>query len=61
MLKNMGFTKRDKTVLVLVGILAIILLPIPQEVINDWEPLFLIFIVFPLGLLVATDPERRKE
>ena len=56
----MGFTKRDKTVLVLVGILAIILLPIPQEVINDWEPLFLIFIVFPLGLLVATDPERRK-
>lgn len=57
----MGFTKRDKTVLVLVGILAIILLPIPQEVINDWEPLFLIFIVFPLGLLVATDPERRKK
>ncbi len=57
----MGFTKRDKTVLVLVGILVIILLPIPQEVINDWEPLFLIFIVFPLGLLVATDPERRKK
>ena len=50
----------DATVLVLVGILVIILLPIPQEVINDWEPLFLIFVVFPLGLLVATDPERRK-
>lgn len=61
MFNNMGFTKRDKIVLVLVGILVVILIQIPQEVINAWEPPILIFVVFPLGLMVATDPERRKK
>ena len=55
----MLITKREKVFLGILGVLAIAFLFIPQHVINDWEIVILLFVAFPLGLLVATDPERR--
>lgn len=57
-MNNISLTKREKTTLIIVAILAIIFLFIPQQVINEWEYLTLLIIVFPIGIYIATDPER---
>jgi len=56
----MKFTRRDKHVLIAIIALVIMLAFIPQQTINNHEVFFMVVIVGPLGLYIATDPERRK-
>lgn len=64
MFNNFGFTKREIIVLTTLGVfmLAITLLFefTSFEMTEGWEMLFFAFIGFPLGLLIATDPQRIK-
>lgn len=56
----MTLTRREKHILIILVALLIILAFIPQEIVNKHELLYLVFVVFPLGLYIATDPDRRK-
>lgn len=56
----MTLTRREKHVLIVCVILLIILAFIPQQTINNAEPIYTLLIVTPIGLYIATDPERRK-
>lgn len=53
-----SLTRREKITLIIAAFFAVIFLFIPQQVLNEWEYLYLFFIVFPLGMYIATDPER---
>lgn len=53
-------TKREKVVLTIASILGVIFLFIPQEILTAWEYASLFCIVLPVGLYIATDPERIK-
>lgn len=53
-------TKREKTALIIAAFIGGIFIFVPQEVLNAWEYAFLFCIVFPIGLYIATDPERIK-
>lgn len=57
----MNLTRREKTTLIIAAILAILFIFIPQQVLNEWEYLPLLCIVFPIGIYIATDPERIKK
>jgi len=61
----MAFTKREKIIFIAIGLIiftfAFLLQFTAFEATKGWEVLFLIFIVFPIGLLIATDPERIKK
>ena len=61
MSKDIYITKREKIVLIVLGALLTILVFIPQEVINKNETFLLLIILIPLGLIIATDPERNRE
>jgi hypothetical protein len=52
-------TKREKIVLFFIVLLYIASLIVPQQIIKDYEILLIILIVSPLGMLIATDPQRR--
>lgn len=56
------FTPREKHVLTIaiLTLLAIIVSGVDQQTLNDYELIWLIFYVFPLGLYIATDPARSK-
>ena len=56
----MNITRREKHVLIICSILLIILAFIPQQAINNAEPVYTLLIVTPIGLYIATDPERRQ-
>lgn len=60
----MGLTKREIIFLVVMGVLMLVLTILIQftkfEITEGWEVVFLVFIGFPLGLMIATDPERIK-
>lgn len=53
-------TRREKHVITVAAIVAIIFLSIPQQILNDWEYLYLLCFVAPIGFYIATDPERIK-
>lgn len=57
-------TKREKIFLIVMGVMMLILTLLFQftsfEITEAREVAFLVFIGFPLGLLIATDPERIK-
>ncbi len=55
-------THREKhiTVIALITILIILASGIDQETLNQYELLWLLFYVTPLGLYLLTDPNRRK-
>jgi len=55
-------TRREKHVLIAAIILAIIFVIVrpSYETVREWEYLLLFVVVGPLGLYIATDPERRK-
>jgi len=59
----MNFTRREKHVAVLLGITVILitLSGVDQETLNNYELLWLLFYVAPIGLYIATDPERRSQ
>lgn len=56
-------TRRQKHVLIVAVIIAILFVIIrpSYETVQEWEYLSLWIIVAPLGLYIATDPERRHE
>lgn len=58
MLENLGFTKREKIFLAIVGILSPLTFIIPQDVLYELEPFTLLCVVAPLGFYLFTDPER---
>lgn len=60
-MSNLGLTKREKIVLILAAIVAIIFIFIPQQTLNGWEYLYLLCFVAPVGFYIATDPERIKK
>ena len=53
------FTKREKIVLLLWALALPIVFTIPQQTLNQYEFLWLIFFITPIGILIATDPERK--
>lgn len=61
----MGFTKREKIFLAVMGVMMFVLTLLFQftnfEMTEGWEVFLLIFVLFPLGLMIATDPERIKK
>jgi hypothetical protein len=57
---NSSLTRREKIFLISMGVLMLILSFIPQSTVNNYEVLLLVVILIPLGLMIATDPERRK-
>jgi len=60
-MNNISLTKREKTTLIIAAFIAIAFIFIPQQVLDGWEVLFLLLIVFPIGIYIATDPERIKK
>lgn len=57
----MKLTKREKIVAVVMGILILLIFIIPPNLLKDeYEYLWLFIVVIPIGILIATDPERRK-
>lgn len=59
-MNNLGLTRREKIALIIAASLALLFLFIPQPVLDEWEYPYLFFVVFPLGIYIATDPERIK-
>jgi hypothetical protein len=57
----MKFTRRELFVLVVIGLLAIPLALTPLNIIQDYEILILVVVLGPLGLMIATDPERKNK
>ena len=59
----MGFTKREKIFLAVMGVMMFVLTLLFQftnfEMTEGWEVFLLVFVLFPLGLMIATDPERK--
>lgn len=55
------FTRRENIVLAILVPLLILALLIPQSTLDENELLILIFVVAPLGWLIATDPEKVKD
>jgi hypothetical protein len=54
------FTRREKIVLVVWVFLAIAFFVFPALIDPDYEMLYLLFIVVPVGWLIATDKERME-
>lgn len=57
----MTLTRREVHSLIACAILLLILAFIPQQTVSENEVLILTFVGFPLGLYIATDPQRRKK
>jgi hypothetical protein len=57
----MNLTRREKHILIVaVFTLAVIFaLGLDQETLNNYEYIWLIFYIIPLGIYAITDPERR--
>lgn len=57
----MKLTKREKIAVMITGLATLILFTIPKHLLKDeHEYLWLFLVVLPIGILIATDPERRK-
>lgn len=54
------FTRREKIVVGLFLVLLLAFFIFPALLNPDYEILYLLLIVVPVGLLIATDPERRQ-
>jgi len=59
----MNLTRREKHVLIaaLIIAIALVLTRPSYETIKEWDWFTLWVIVAPIGLYIATDPERKKE
>lgn len=55
-------TRREKRVLIAALVLALIFVVVrpSYETVREWEYFLWFIVVAPLGLYIATDPERRK-
>ena len=56
----MNLTRREKHIVIASLLLLFVLAFIPQQIITDNEPLFLLVSAAPMGFYIATDPERIK-
>lgn len=56
-------TRREKHVLFIAALIVIFFIIVrpSYETVQEWEMISLFVVVFPIGLYIATDPERRKE
>jgi hypothetical protein len=56
-------TRREKHVLIIAAIIAIffVITRPSYETVQAWEWFYLVFVVGPVGLYIALDPERKKE
>lgn len=54
------FTRREKIVVGLFLVLLLAFFVFPALLNPDYEILYMLLIVVPVGLLIATDPERRQ-
>jgi lipopolysaccharide export LptBFGC system permease protein LptF len=54
-------TKRETIFLIILGVMMFILSFFPQQTIDNYEVPLLAVVLFPLGLMLATDPERIKK
>jgi hypothetical protein len=65
MIEKLSLTKREKIFITALGVLMLILALLFNftafEMTEGWEVFFLVFIGFPLGLMIATDPERIRK
>jgi len=52
------FTRREKILLIAGGILLVAFALFPSLLSRDYELFYLVFIVAPLGWLIATDKDR---
>lgn len=52
------FTRREKIFLLVFGLVAVFIFLFPQIVDSAGELIYLIFVVAPLGYLLATDKDR---
>lgn len=57
----MNFTKREKRCLYILLLILPIYLFIDQRILDRFEVISLIVFALPLGLYIATDPERIKK
>jgi len=51
------FTRREKIALLIGGLVGITLVVFPSLLDHDNEIIYLLFVVLPLGILIATDKE----
>jgi hypothetical protein len=51
-------TRREKIVLALAGILLVLFIIFPQLLDPNYETIYLLFVVLPLGILLVTDKQR---
>lgn len=56
----MNFTRRESHVFFVFVLLMIGSFLIPQRILDEWELPYLLLVVAPLGIYIATDPERRS-
>lgn len=54
------FTRREKIVLVIALVFLLAFITFPALLNPDYEILYMLLIVVPIGLLIATDKERLK-
>jgi len=54
----MNLTRREKHIVIISLLLLFALAFVPQQIITDNEPLFLLVSAAPMGFYIATDPER---
>lgn len=56
------FTRREKHVLIIAAITIVIIVAssVDQETLNQYEYLWLLLYVLPLGLYIATDSDRKS-
>ena len=54
------FTRREKLFVIIFGILNLLVFIFHEAITDEFEILWLLIIVLPLGYLIATDPERQN-
>lgn len=59
-MNSLGLTRREKIALVTAAFFALLFIFIPQPVLDELEYPYLFLVVLPLGIYIATDPERNK-
>lgn len=56
-----SLTRREKIALIIAAFFAFAFIFIPQQILDGWEVLILLLVVFPIGIYIATDPDRMKK
>jgi len=59
---NSIFTRREKHVLIIAAITIVMIIAsgVDQETLNQYESIWLLLYVLPLGLYIITDSQRRQ-